>query len=52
MFNLLAIFDLSKMIKDNNFCKVNFNQTGSIVLDEPYNPNKKEEEQVKNKFYF
>ncbi|MCK9272241.1 hypothetical protein M0P65_01725 [Candidatus Gracilibacteria bacterium] len=52
MFNLLAIFDLSQMIKDNNFCKVNFNQTGSIVLDEPYNPNKKEEEQVKNKFYF
>ncbi len=50
MFNLVTLVDISKMIKENSLCKVDFNETGSIVLDEPYNPNKKQE--VKNRFYF
>ncbi len=52
LWKLQILIDLANMIKTNNLCKVQFNQTGSIVLDEPFNPNKKPENQVKNRFYF
>lgn len=52
MWNLSTIIDIAKMIKENNLCKVDFNQTGSVVLDEPYNPIKPADKQRKNRYYF
>gem|GEM_PF-3293264 len=52
LFSFHTILDISEMIKENNLCKVDFNETGEIVMEKPYNPNEKPEDQVKNNFHF
>ncbi len=52
LFNFQTLTYIADMIKENNLCKVDFNESGEIFMEKPYNPNEKEEDQVKNNFYF